>query len=389
MPLPTLAATITSAGISAPSYAQILQSLQESVQGIYGSDVYIAADSQDGQFLALLASAINDSNQMAIATYNAYSPTFAQGVGLSSQVKINGIRRQSASNSTAVGDVVGVAGTTIENGVVADENRNLWDLPTSVTIPPAGMISITVTAQEAGAIVAPTGSINKINTPTFGWQSFVSTSDATTGAPVETDATLRQRQSTASALPSTTPLAGMLSALANLEGVIRVSVYENDTASPDVNGIPARNISVVIQGGDVLEIATIIGQKKTPGASTYGDVSENYTDPNTGIVYTINFYVLDEQAVSVEIEVEAGPSWNDQVEAEIQNTVSAYINALDIGQDVVYSRLWRPAYINGVPDGEAYEINILTLNGALINVPIAFNKKATCDPSNVVITVAP
>jgi hypothetical protein len=62
-PLPTLSAQVTSAGISAPAYSDILLSLQASFRAIYGSDAYLEADSQDGQFLAIMAQAINDCNQ--------------------------------------------------------------------------------------------------------------------------------------------------------------------------------------------------------------------------------------------------------------------------------------------------------------------------------------
>src|SRR5579862_2461754 len=154
MPITTLACTVGPTGISSPSYADILSSLQSQVQAIFGSDIYISPDSQDGQLLAIIAQAIYDSNQATIAAYNSFSPTFAQGDGLSSVVKINGIRRAIASNSTATGNVVGVAGTTIVDGVVKDENGNLWDLPPSVTIPGGGSIAVTVTAEQLGNIVA-------------------------------------------------------------------------------------------------------------------------------------------------------------------------------------------------------------------------------------------
>jgi hypothetical protein len=65
-PLATLACTIDENGISAPSYADILASLQASFQSIYGSDIYIEADSQDGQWLATIAQIINDGNHLRL-----------------------------------------------------------------------------------------------------------------------------------------------------------------------------------------------------------------------------------------------------------------------------------------------------------------------------------
>jgi hypothetical protein len=174
----SLSAVITPAGVTAPSFADVLAGLQAAVRAIYGSDIYIAPDSKDGQFLALLAQAISDANAAAIAVRADFAPGSAQGAGLSSVVKVNGLARLVASYSTAVGLVVGQVGTVINNGTVKDANGNLWNLPSVVTIPPAGQISVTVTAQQLGALAAGAGTINAIATPVLGWQTFASTSDA-------------------------------------------------------------------------------------------------------------------------------------------------------------------------------------------------------------------
>src|SRR5690348_1507892 len=147
MTITTTAPTISSTGISAPSYADILSFLQSKYQGIYGADVYLGSDSQDGQFLAVIAQAINDANSAAIAIYNSFSPATAQGAALSSNVKINGLARNVASYSTVDLLITGQAGTTITNGVVTDAANNRWSLPASVVIPSGGQVTVTATCQ--------------------------------------------------------------------------------------------------------------------------------------------------------------------------------------------------------------------------------------------------
>jgi uncharacterized phage protein gp47/JayE len=389
----TLSAVVSATGITAPSYADILTALREQFRAIYGSDVYIDPDSQDGQLLALLALAISDSNNTAIAVYNSFSPATAVGAGLSSNVKINGIARLIASRSTAVGLVVGTVGTVITNGTVKDTNGNIWNLPASVLIPPAGQISVTVTAASLGAIVAPTGLINIINTPTIGWQSFVSTSAATPGAPVESDAALRQRQAVSTSLPAQTPLAAMLGALLNLPGVTRAVVYENATNTTDANGLPPRSISVVIAGGDLGAIAQTIGQKKTPGAATFGTSSRAYTDPVTGIAYNIMFFVLVPTTIKVNIVGKALAGYSSTTIAAIQNSIAAYLNGLSIGSKVEYTRLWAPGYLNGAAAGQTYEIDTLTVAAGAgplgtSDVIVPFNSAAACNPLfDVTVTI--
>ncbi|EPD9268480.1 baseplate J/gp47 family protein, partial [Escherichia coli] len=95
-----LSAKVTAEGISAPDYQTILSTLISYFQQIYGSDAYLEPDSKDGQMVALMALAIHDANNMAITVYNCFSPATGYGAALTSNVKINGISRKGATNST-------------------------------------------------------------------------------------------------------------------------------------------------------------------------------------------------------------------------------------------------------------------------------------------------
>lgn len=345
-PLPTLACTIDANGISAPAYSDILASLQASFRSIYGSDIYIDPDSQDGQWLATLAQIINDGNQADIATFNAYSPTYAQGAGLSSIVKINGIRRESASNSTAVVNIVGQAGTTITNGIVQDANKNLWNLPATVTIPLSGTISVTATAQQPGNIVAAPGTIATIYTPTRGWQSVTNPAAATAGDPVETDPTLKKRQAVSTSLPAQTPLQAIIANVANISGIGRYAIYENHTNATDANGLPPHSIAVVAEGGDVMTIAQTIEAKKSPGTDTYGTTSETVEDP-AGVPITISFFVLSEVNIFVQVTIVPMTGYVSSTGTLIVNAIAAYLAAFAVGQDSLLGKLFGPANLYG------------------------------------------
>lgn len=384
------APTIDANGITAPRYAEILAYLQTQYRAIFGADVYLGNDSQDGQFIGILAAAINDANAAAIAVYNAFSPATAQGNGLSSVVKINGISRAEASNSQVNVLLTGVAGTTITNGVVQDANSVKWSLPSSVVIPPAGTIIVTATCQKPGAIAAAIGSVTVIATPTLGWQSVTNPSSASLGAAMETDAALRRRQAQSVALPSTTVLAGLMGALQAIDGVTQVGIYENDTGSTDANGLPAHSIAAVVQGGDSLEIAQAILNHKTPGAYTHGTTSVTVHDA-VGIPYTIRYFVPTDAQIKVKITLHALTGYSATVEQAIKDSIAAYINALPFGQDVLVTRLYLPALLSGAEGVDTYEL--VTLEVALgagsfgtSDIPIAFNAQATCSTADITIT---
>ncbi|WP_248322045.1 baseplate J/gp47 family protein [Caballeronia sp. Sq4a] len=391
-PLATLGPTITSAGISIPSFNDVYQSLIATFQSIYGSDVVVTPDSQDGQWIAAIASAINDCNNGAVACYNAFSPATAQGANLSSVVKINGIARNVSSASTVDVTVVGQAGTTITNGIVTDGNSIQWALPSSVVIPSGGQVTVTATCQTQGAISLASGTALKISTPTLGWQSATTADNATAGSPVETDAALRQRQTTSTALPSRTVLEGTVGAVWAVPGVTRVTPYENDTSTTDANGVPGNKIYIVVEGGDSAAIANAIASKKTPGTGTYGTTSVSVQDAY-GIAHNIAFYRPTYDAITCAITLKALAGYTSATGAAVQAAVAAYINSVAIGGAPSGMVEWDSALTaaKSVSGGNTFRIVSLALSGpsgaGSPDVPLAFNHAGQATSSSVTITV--
>lgn len=383
--------TIDATGIHAPALADIRAYFVSSYKAIYGSDVYLESDSQDGQLLDIFSTAIHDCNAQTVACYGAYSPATAQGNGLSSVVKINGIARLLPSKSSADLLIGGTAGTTINGGYATDVDGVQWELPDGVTIPVEGQITVTATCSVDGQISAPPETIINIGTPTRGWQTVTNPEAATEGSPVESDATLRRRQKTSTALPSKTVVDGIVGALLDLSGVVRVKPYDNDTNSTDGNGIPAHGLAMVVEGGDAQEIASVIRLKKTPGGPTYGTTSEIVTD-TYGIPKTINFFRPTIVPITVAVEIEVVGGYTTAIGELIKQDIAAYVNDLDIGEDVYIRRLFVPANLNGIVQSETYDISSLLIardggSPASSNVIIAFNEAASCAISDISVTV--
>ena len=330
-PLATLAPTITSAGITAPVFEDILLSLQAIFQNIYGSDINLDNSTQDGQLIGVLANIINDSNSAAVTVYNQYSPATATGAALSSIVKTNGIQREVPSSSTAPMLLVGQPFTVIVNGVVEDEQQYQWSLPVSVEIGANGQVNTTATCLTQGAITAPAGTINTIVTPTYGWQTAINTVDATIGAPVESDGALRQRQSISVALPSQTPMAAIVAAVANCKGVTRVQPYENNTGGVDpITGAPGHYICIVVEGGQAADIATAIKLKKPPGVPTFGSTGVFVVD-SVGIPQWINFQIANPRRLIAQLTLTPLGGFVATTKAAIAQAMSNWVAALPIG----------------------------------------------------------
>ena len=385
----TTLAYIDTTGYHFADYPTFLSQLQQAYRDIYGADVYLEADSQDGQFLAVLAKSLYDTAALGASVFNSFSPGTAQGVGLARNVKINGLNKRSATYSTVTLTIVGQAGTvlgTVGNPAVAiDSLDQKWNIPVGTTIPGGGSIDVTATAQEIGAIGAEAATITGIFTPTLGWQTVNNVAAATEGVPVETDPELRARQAVSTANPSLTVFEGSNGAVANVTGVTQVRGYENDTGSVDGNGIPAHSISTMVLGGDDTEVAQTIALHKTPGTRTVGTTNVLVYD-SKGMPLNIKFTRPDVATISCRITLAARTGWTTQTQTLIAAAVAEAINDFKIGNDVLISRLYAPAYLIGTAVSDTFDIATIELKknaGSFVttNITIDYDEYPDCDPA--------
>ncbi len=386
-----VAATIDANGISAPDFPTILAYLVQQYQSIFGADAYLGNDSQDGQFIGVIAQAIADCNSAAVSVYNAFSPATAQGNGLSSVVKINGLQRLIAGYSTAPVTCVGTANTPINNGQVTDGNNNYWALPASVTIPSSGTITVTATCTTVGAITVAAGAAT-IATPTYGWQTATFSGGTSEGAAVETDAALRVRQEESTALPAETIFEGIVAAIKDVPSVTRVAQYENNTNATDSNGIPAGTLCFVVEGGAASAIQAAIASRIPPGTPTYGTTTGTIVDAN-GSSRAINFYIATPATIGIALTLIPGNGWASSTEPIIAQALADYVNALEPGANVSYFDMVAPALLPGTPYAGTFSVSGLSLtkNGGATqtsDVTIAFNEAPVSTTAGVSFSIA-
>lgn len=391
MALSPTAAYVDITGIHSPTYVDILNYLKAQFKTIYGSDIYLESDSQDGQIIGIYALGISDANAAFIQTYNNYSPQTSQGVGLSNAVQINGLQRLVPSNSSVDLVITGTPGKTITNGAVTDTLNQRWNLPLIVVIPVSTTITVTASAANPGAILAQAGTVTTIATPTLGWLSATNPLAAVPGLPVEMDSDLRIRQQASTMLPSKTVMDGITGALRSIVGVAEIIGYQNNTNATDANGVPAHNISYVINGGDANLIGAQLFLKKSPGTGTYGTTTVTYVDA-FGVSNNVSFFRPTIVDIQVEVTVHAQLGYQNSSSVLIQQAVINYLNnVLSIGDDVYYTRLYAPATLP-MPLETTYDITLIRIRRsggtfAAANIVIAFNEHVESILADVTILV--
>lgn len=383
---------VTQNGITAPAFDEVLEYFQGKAREIFGQDIVITPDSQDGQLVAIFAQALADVNAQAVAVYSAFSPSTAKGIALDTAVKTNGLTRHQATHSTADLRIVGQAGTTIRNGVAIDTNGNKWMLPATVVIPTAGEITVTATAQEAGDIAASAGAINRIGTATLGWQTVSNPLASTVGLAQETDDELRTRQSQSTSLPSVSLWEGIIGAVLALDGVRRISGICNNEDAPTKEGVPGHTIALIVDGGEVEDIARTIYLKGGEGTGTYGSVSHTLMD-DYGFPHTVRFSRPTSVAIKAKVTIKPSATYLSDVANEIKQRIADYINGLAIGTSVNLPRVLSSAVKDcdtGVDTRfDVQSIELARSDGALEakSITIAWNEAAMCSVEDVTIEV--
>ncbi len=347
------------AGLVIPSYASILADLISGYQAIYPQVVYLGTATANYQDISIFALKVYDTDLGSQLAYNARSPLTAVGSDLDSVVKMNGLARNAASYSTAPETVTGVPGTVITNGLVTDTQGNVWALPVSVTIPSGGSVVVSVQCQTSGAVQAAPGAINTISGgATAGWTGATNPSAALPGLPVEADSQLRARQSFSVAAPSLTRLAATLAAIGAVSGVTRYAVgsptpgsegssIENPTGATDTWGNPPHSVSMVVEGGTDLAVATAIFQKRGIGPYTNPNATNNptgtrsisVTDPNTGQATVMGFQRPVYVPIFVTMVIHGLTGYTSATLAAVQAAIVTYLNSLQIGETITFSSI--------------------------------------------------
>lgn len=385
---------IDEAGIHIPTYKDILEYYIANARDIFGGDIYLEPDSQDYQMISIIARAGEASLQAAVDSYNSRNPDDATGNTLDGLVTINGIERKPAGYSTVDLVLTGIPYTLIRGGVVESISGSRWSLPQEVVLDSTGKATVTATAQEVGGLVALSGEITKIVTPTYGWSTVNNPNAASIGQSIETDSTLKARRKESVAIPSITPIESLTAGILNIEGVTNQRVYENDTKVTNELGIPGNAIAAVVEGGSTEEIAQVIARRKNMGVLSYGDVIIKVTNAyNTTL--DIGFFRPEYTPLYITPNIKALDGYTNQVGEQIKQALINYINTLTIGENLYNSQLWE-ACLSVSPDIKPYfsidptkGILVGTDSGsqALQDITSTFKSKFTLTSNDITINL--
>ena len=367
-----------------------LVQLQDAMRAIFGPGINLDPDTVDGQTLGIFAESISNLDQLAEAVYLALNPPTASDVFLSRLVELNGIRRIPGAYSTVALTCGGTQGTTIPAGSLVKHVTTGASFQTlaDAIIGGSGTASVAAQATAYGATLAPSGTLTKIDTPIYGWQTVTNALDAIPGRLEETDEQLRIRRALSTATPAQSIIDSIYGAIANLTQVRNVKVWENPTHAVDVLGLPPHSIYTVVEGGADADIGKMLWLKKTAGTTLVGTTSVSVADTQ-GNPHSMLFSRPGYTDVYVTANLSLRPGWPADGAARIKQAIVdwALLNQ-DIGEEVTQSRLYDP--VNSVPGHSVSSLLIGTSAAPTgsANIAVAFDGLAKFDSSRIVVNIA-
>lgn len=276
----------------------------------------------------------------------------AEGSRLDAVVALLGVEREPVRTSRVTGMAAdGDADETIPAGTRLryDPTGSTWQVEADAVIGPGGEVELALISEDPGAAdeVATSGLLADdwtILDFVDGWAdgTFASAAQPVVGRPIETDPQLRARAAQEAYRRGQGPYAAIEAQVAAVDGVTFVRCYDNPEDETDANGVPARHVYVVVEGGDDAEVAAAIWRARGGGVRTHGiDIEETITTgPNRSVVIradrvvTVPIYVRATLTTSTS-EIEASGTLDNESEAAMRAVGEA---TAAIGADVLPRR---------------------------------------------------
>lgn len=383
---------LTDAGFRRPTYAELLDALENKARELFGAKANLTVRSPLGVFLRIYAWVFNLLFSTIEDVYNSRFIDTAVGSSLYNLGRAIGLRLLGAQKSVGYLKFTGEDGIFVPEGFLAETTAGIQ----YVTIKSGEIKNGGITLPSMAVVPGPDGNtpentITSITNPKLGISEVTNERPFEGGRNTETDAEFRERYYLSVDFAGGVNIDAIVAEIyESVEAVIAVTGEENFTDFENENGLPPHSIEIVAYGGLDEKIAEAIFKRKAAGIQTFGNVTVPVVS-DSGQIYDISFSRPSPVNVWVKITDLVTDSHFplDGVEQIKQNLI-AHIGGntrtgLNIGQSVI--RVTLPTEVLRVPgvvdfklqispDGESYGWD---------NVEIAARQKAVTSESMVLV----
>lgn len=384
---------LTENGFTAPTYEEILDSVEDDFISKFGDDIALTSNSNFGILARLIAWRETLMIQELQQNYYAAFICTATDTSLDRAGSNIGVSRKPAAPAFATievttdGEYLIEAGETFEtdDGYIFDLIK---DIATTKQADGSWKGTGMVQSKETGAMNnVPANSITMESSPDDNVLAVTNPEAANGGQDYEDDETYRSRLLEENAAEPGPTAWGIESALMELPGVRDVRPVENDKGTSDKWGNPPYTVHIYVLGGDDNEIAHTLVDHVAAGITLVGSKAVNVQDA-TGNKRTVNFDHAVDKPIYVKVQLSVNENWNnDEGANDIKTAIADYINHLIIGDTLYLTRLYPLVYsISGIDEAT---ITLGASKSALGSSDIVndINQAVSCDESNIEVDV--
>jgi hypothetical protein len=362
---------ITETGYARRTLDVVLVSIQSFLRDKISAKLTLDERTVLGNVSNLMASGIDELEQLAEECYNAHDVDNASDDRFVALSLLGGVPRRGSTKGLVTQTLHLDEAQSYAPGDIAfhvvDEPTNRWLNRDAVVSFAAGYYPAVFESEFAGAAaIAEAGTLTVIATPVVGLLSgSYNLAAATPGTDIESIPGLRIRREVATSIGGSRTRGAIRSKLALLDGVLSAEVFENTSNSTDANGIGPHGIRPVIWDGDPAaadddQIAQVIYDHGSEGILSQGAQSGTAQDPRVGPV-TIAFDRATLSAVTVAVAIQSATGVSI---ADIQDAILAKMPQRT-GVEVTYNRLSSSVFsVAGVDDFSSF-----TVNGGTVDLP--------------------
>lgn len=341
----------------------------------FGEGIDMDDDQTPGLIAGILSEISSDLDSVAAGVYSSFFVLKSNGANLDDLGVEEGIFRKPATYATTDLQIEAYPQTTIPEGTeFSTQDGQIFSTTSDLIINsqasyvddgghtqpltdddgnPLGQDTVEVASLETGVDnnVMPNTIINS-EEAIDGFYSCTNPNGATGGADQETDDQYRIRILANRVHPANSTVSGIETAIGNVDGVKDVRLVNNNTMETDQYGNPRKSIHLYVIGGQANDIAQALFDVLPPVTTTVGTVA-GLADDVAGRSYTVFFDRATTVPIYIELDLKVDNTIfdSDASPTTIKNNVLNYFDTLSMGDSVLYSKLFGPAYsVQGVND---------------------------------------
>ncbi len=377
---------VTPQGFIRKNYQDILDEMQTSARSeeFFGENVDLSDNNILGAELKLMATALSQLWELAEKVYYSVDLYSAEGSALSRLVNLNLVARKGEIKAVCDLEFSGDEGAVVPVGTQVETAQNI----VFSTLSDCVLLSSGKGFVQAQCITAgtdgnvPPNSITTIKNPITGVDSVTNTTAGSGGRGVESDLELVERYENSFNVGGAA-LSSIVAAIKKIEEVSFVFGTENEEMY-EQNGLPAKSIYIVVEGGANEDIASTIFEHKSGGIKTAGNIEINVSD-SQGMSHVVRFSRPEIVSVFVRFVIVTNANYNPESDQIIKGRAVSMILGLSLGASIYGWKLSAAAAdISGIESIDCF-LGLTPGNTTSSKITLEAAQRAYIEPSGVII----